>query len=78
MPNADVPVEGSAVDVSGRNFTIRAKSFAKDGNNFLLVRTTPGKKIHIFVQANTKDPTSSKFDEDVDNKHWKLVISERP
>ena len=77
MANSDVPVEGSAVDISRSGFKITAQNFVEDGQNFLLIRTTPGKKLHIFVDADISDPASKKFDEDVDNDNWALEISER-
>jgi hypothetical protein len=78
MANGDVPVEGSAVDIggSGPSFKITAENFVEDGKNFLLIRTTPGKKLHIFVKADFNDPASAEFDEDVSNDHWGLKISE--
>jgi len=79
MANGDIPVEGSAVDISGsgRNFKITATKFVEDGKKFLLIRTTPGKNLHIFVKADLTVPASKEFDEDVNNDNWKLEISER-
>jgi hypothetical protein len=77
MANGDVPVEGSAVDISRSGFKITAENFVEDGQNFLLLRTTPGKTLHIFVKADVTDPASKEFDEDVMNDNWALEISER-
>jgi hypothetical protein len=78
MATGDVPVEGSAVESSdsGRNFKITAKNLVTDENNSLLIRTTPGKRLHIFVKADSKDPHSKEFDEDVSSDNWVLKISE--
>jgi hypothetical protein len=80
MANGDIPVEGSAVVISGSgpSFKITAKNFVHDEGNFLLIRTTPGKRLHIFVKADVRDPASKEFDADVSNNNWKLEISERP
>jgi hypothetical protein len=79
MASGDVPVDGSAVDitVSGQSFKINATNFAEDGKKFLLVRTTPGKTLHIFVKSDISDPASKEFDEDVNSDNWQLTISER-
>ena len=78
MASGDVPVDGSAVDVtvSGQSFRISAENFAEDGKKFLLIRTDPAKKLHIFVDADTTTPGSKKFDEDVNSDGWQLTISE--
>ena len=77
MATGDVPVDGSAVDVSGGLFKITAENLVEDGEKFMLIRTTPGKKLHIFVKADISDPASKEFDEDVNNDNWQLKISER-
>ena len=74
MANGDIPVEGSPVD-SGI-FEITAKNFAEDGNKSLMIRTTQGKKLHIFIDTDLTNPDSKKFDEDINNENWKLAISE--
>jgi len=78
MASGDVPVDGSAVDVtlSGQSFKIDATNFAEDGKKFLLIRTNPTKRLHIFVDADATNPASKKFDEDVNPDGWKLTISE--
>jgi len=79
MASGDIPVDGSAVDVtvSGQSFTINATNFAEDGKKFLLIRTNPGKTLHIAVDTDTSNPGSKKFDEDVNSDTWQLKISER-
>ena len=78
MASGDVPVDGSAVDitVSGQSFKINATNFAEDGKKFLLIRTNPCKTLHIFVDSDTTTPGSKKFDEDVNPDGWQLTISE--
>jgi hypothetical protein len=78
MANGDVPVEGSAVAASGRHFKITAKNLVRDRENFLMIRMTPGKTLHVFVKADITDQNSPEFDEDVDNNNWVMEISERP
>jgi hypothetical protein len=78
MASGDIPVDGSAVDVtvSGQSFKINATNFAEDGKKFLLIRTNPAKRLHIFVDTDTTNPGSKKLDEDVNSDAWQLTISE--
>ena len=81
MAQGDIPVDGSAVVTtkSGEEtFFIDARRLVDDGNLFLTIRTTQGKKLHVKVDADATNPRSKKFDEDVDKDNWTLEISERP
>ena len=73
MATGDIPVTGSAVG-KDEQFTIDAKNPKPPDN--LKVRTTTGKRLHIFVDTNTENPNSKKFDEDVNKEHWRMVITE--
>ena len=73
MVNGDIPVTGSAVRKGGR-FTIAATN--SNPPDDLKVRITPGKTLHIFVDTNTADPNSKKFNENVNNDNWLLRITE--
>jgi hypothetical protein len=79
MASGDIPVDGSAVGfIDGRpSFRIDAANCVEDGENSLVIRTTPGKKLHIFVKTDLDDPNSPQFDEDINNKNWAFKITER-
>jgi len=73
MVTGDIPVTGSAVGPQDE-FTITVKN-PKPADN-LKIRTTPNKRLHIFVDTNTQDPNSKKFDADLNKQTWRMEITE--